>query len=151
MTTTRFKTAPGLAALIVCACTAREIPVVDITAVNYAFQAPASVPPGPTRFRFINAGTVPHEVQLFVFKSGISPDSGRALLRLQDRVPDSLADSAGAVLVAAPHTTAPEQVYVELEPGRLYALLCQFRDSEKTERHDRLGMFAVIQVAPAKR
>src|SRR4029077_3542439 len=89
--------------------------VIDITAVNYAFQVPRSVLPGPARLRLINAGTVPPEVQGFVFKPGISGDSGRALLNSMDRVPDSLADSSGAVLIAAPHTTAPEEVYVDLQ------------------------------------
>src|SRR4029077_14819850 len=106
--------------------------------------------PGPARLRLINAGTVPHEVQVFVFKPGISGDSGRALLNTMDRVPDSLADSSGAVLIAAPHTTAPEEVYVDLQPGRTYALLCQFRDTPKAQRHDRLGMFGVLQVAARK-
>jgi hypothetical protein len=128
------------------ACGSPTPRVIDITAVNYAFQAPSTVPPGPARFRLINAGTVPHEVQIFVFKPGTPPDSGRRLLATMDRVPDSLADSSGAVLIAAAHTTAPEEVYVELQPGRVYALLCQFRDSPEAQRHDRLGMFAVLQV-----
>ena len=98
--------------------------------------------------RLINAGTVPHEVQVFVFKPGISADSGRGLLNTMDRVPDSLADSSGAVLIAAPQTTAPEEVYVDLQPGRAYALLCQFRDAPKAQRHDRLGMFGVLNVSP---
>lgn len=126
-------------------CTQPPTRVVDITALNYAFQAPASLPPGPARVRLINAGTVPHEMQLFLFRPGISPDSGRRLLAAE-HLPDSLADSSGAVLIAAPHTTAPEQVYVDLQPGRLYALVCQFRNSATAPRHDRLGMFAVLQV-----
>jgi hypothetical protein len=133
------------------ACGTRPWSVIDITAVNYAFQAPSTASPGPTRLRLINAGTVPHEVQVFVFKPGITADSGRALLNTMDRVPDSLADSSGAVLIAAPHTTAPEEVYVDLQPGRAYALLCQFRDGPKAPRHDRLGMFRVLQVTPRKR
>ena len=126
------------------ACASRAPRAVDITAVNYAFQAPANLPPGPTVFRLINLGSVPHEVQLFVFKPGIAADSGRALLR-EGHVPDSLSDSAGAVLIAAPHTTAPEQVYIDLQPGRLYALVCEFRDSAKAPRHSQLGMFGVLQ------
>ena len=135
-----------LALVVVTACGSQPPTRIDITAVNYAFQAPSTVPPGPARLRLINAGTVAHEVQVFVFKPGISADSGRALLNTMDRVPDSLADSAGAVLIAAPHTTAPEEVYVDLQPGRAYALLCQFRDDPKAKRHDRLGMFGALQV-----
>jgi plastocyanin len=135
------------AALATAACSGRSqtTRVVDITGINYAFQAPATLAPGPARVRFVNAGTVPHEVQFFVFKAGLSPDSVRALLNLE-HFPDSLADSAGAVLIAAPHTTTPEQVYVDLLPGRVYGLVCQFRDSAKAQRHDRMGMFGVLQV-----
>ena len=115
------------------------------------FQAPTSAAPGPARLRLINAGTVPHEVQVFVFKPGISADSGRVLLNTMDRVPDSLADSSGAVLIAAPHTTSPEEVYVDLQADRAYALVCQFRDSPTAKRHDRLGMFGVLQVTSRKR
>ncbi len=132
--------------LLALACSARPPRAVDITAVNYAFQAPATLPPGPAVFRLVNAGSVPHEVQLFLLKAGIGADSGRALLR-QEHPPDSLADSSGAVLIAAPHTTAPELIYVDLQPGRVYALLCQFRDSAKAPRHSQLGMFGVLQVS----
>lgn len=146
MTTWPAPAIPALAFFLV-ACTGASVtPPVDITAVNYAYRAPVSVPPGPTRFRFVNAGTVPHEVQIFRFKPGISPDSARALLALE-HFPDSLADSGGAVLIAAPGTTAPEQVYADLEQGEVYALVCQFRDSAKAQRHDRLGMFATLRVA----
>jgi hypothetical protein len=136
----------GIAVVSIAACASRAPRSVDITAVNYAFQAPATLPPGPAVFRLINLGSVPHEVQLFIFKPGIAADSGRALLR-QGRVPDSLSDSSGAVLIAAPHTTAPEQVYIDLRPGRLYALVCEFRDSASAPRHSQLGMFGVLQVA----
>jgi hypothetical protein len=110
-------TSPALAiaslAFLLAACTGPSVPPpVDITAVNYAYRAPLSVPPGPTRFRLVNAGTVPHEVQLFRFRLGISPDSARSLLALE-HFPDSLADSAGAVLIAAPGTTAPEEIYAD--------------------------------------
>ena len=137
-------------ALAVIGCNSQPVPVIDITAINYAFQAPSTVAPGPVRLRFTNAGSVPHEVQVFVFKPGIGADSGRALLNTMDRVPDSLADSSGAVLIAAPHASAPEEVYVDLQPGRAYALVCQFRDSPTAKRHDRLGMFGVLQVTGRK-
>ena len=135
-----------LAMQAVIGCSSQTVPVIDITGTNYAFQAPTTVAPGPSRLRFTNAGTVPHEVQVFVLKPGIAADSGRTLLNTMERVPDSLSDSSGAVLIAAPHATAPEEVYVDLQPGRAYALVCQFRDNPTAKRHDRLGMFAVLQV-----
>src|SRR5258706_16096063 len=105
--------------LLAIACSARPPRSVDITAVNYAFQAPATLPPGPAVFRLVNAGSVPHEVQLFLLKAGIGADSGRALMR-QEHPPDSLADSSGADLIAAPHNTSPVLLYVDLQPALTY-------------------------------
>jgi len=87
------------AALATAACGGRSqtTRVVDITGINYAFQAPATLAPGPARVRFVNAGTVPHEVQFFVFKAGLSPDSVRALLNLE-HFPDSLVESLDTVI-----------------------------------------------------
>ena len=132
--------------LLLAACRASTPPPVDITAVNYAYRTPLLLPPGPTRFRLVNAGTVPHEVQIFRFRVGIAPDSARTLLALE-HFPDSLADSGGAVLIAAPGTTAPEEIYADLQQGQVYALVCQFRGSAAAPRHDRLGMFATLRVA----
>ena len=140
----------AIAALVVAACTRSAPTPVEIRAVNYAFGAPASLPPGPALFRLVNAGTVPHEVQLYAFKAGISADSGRRLLGAE-HFPDSLADSSGAVLISAAGATAPEQVYVDLLAGRTYALVCQFRDTPKAPRHNRLGMFAVLHVTSGPR
>lgn len=140
---------PLLLLTVGCA-TARPPRTVDITAVNYAFRAPASLSPGPAAFRLVNAGTVTHEVQIFRFRKGISADSGRALLALE-HFPDSLADASGSVLIAAAGETTPEQVLTDLSPGELYALVCQFRDSAGAPKHDRLGMFAVLRVtSPAR-
>ena len=131
------------------ACAPAPPRVVDIVATEYALTAPASLPAGRVIVRFINAGTVPHETQIFRFKRGISPDSGRALLRLSN-FPDSLADAAGAVLIAAPRDTTPEQVALDLKSGELYGLVCQFRDGPGKPKHDALGMLAVMQVEPAR-
>ena len=146
MKTLRARVLFPLVVYAVIGCGSQTVPVVDITGFNYAFRAPSTVPPGTVRLRFTNTGTVPHEVQVWVFKPGITADSGRALLNAMNRVPDSLSDSSGAVLIAAPHVTAPEEVYLDLQPDRAYALVCQFRDNPTAQRHDRLGMFSVFQV-----
>jgi hypothetical protein len=134
------------ALVVLAGCSTPSLHVIDIVAVDYAFQAPSAVPPGPTRFRLINSGRVLHEVQLFRFRPGVSADSGRTLLALE-HFPDSLADGSGAVLIAAVGDTTSQQVYAYLEQGQVYALVCQFRDSASAPRHDRLGMFAVLRVA----
>ena len=72
---TVMRTVAGLAplAIAIAACEPRApYAEVEIIAHNYAFTAPATLPPGPTAFRLINQGTVNHEVQLFRFAAGIS-------------------------------------------------------------------------------
>jgi hypothetical protein len=52
----------------------------EIHAKDYAFVAPATLSSGKTTFRFINDGSVLHEVQLFQFRRGTSPEAAATLL-----------------------------------------------------------------------
>lgn len=118
---------------------------VTITARDYAFAIPASVPAGLTAFHFVNRGTVPHEVQFFRFNRGLSPTDARRYLA-QAMVPDSVADRSGSVLIAAPGDSVREALLVQLQRGDRYALLCEFRDSAGKPRHSQLGMVGLIEV-----
>lgn len=144
----RFLVRTGLAVLPillpVAACTSQPR-VVDIHATNYAFSAPATLPPGPTSFRLVNDGTVLHEVQLFRFHSGISADSAATLLA-SGSMPEEAYDTSGAVLITAPGTTAHEQVVIPLGKGEVYALLCEFRDADSLPQHSTMGMWATLRV-----
>jgi len=142
----RGSIAPALPLVLVIAagCGPRQR-VVDIHAANYAFSAPATLPPGLTTFRLVNDGTVLHEVQLFRFHAGISADSAAALLAAGS-IPDSAYDESGAVLITAPGTTAHEQVVIPLAKGQVYALLCEFRDADSLPQHSSMGMWATLRV-----
>jgi hypothetical protein len=118
---------------------------VTIEATEYAFRAPATLPPGPTAFRFVNRGKVTHEVQLFRFAPGVSANAARAYLAAGN-APDSAADPSGSVLIAFPGVTAREEVLVNLVRGERYALICQFRDGPGKPRHSTLGMVGLIEV-----
>lgn len=147
---TRVRLPSPLVCLVVLASCAPARPrTVEIVAVNYAFQAPDSLPAGPAVFRLTNHGTVVHEVQLFRFRRGIAADSGLRLLAATG-APDSLFDASGAVLVSAVGATAIQGVTADLRPGELWALVCQFRDSAGTPQHDKLGMFKVLTVTGAR-
>jgi hypothetical protein len=74
---------------------------VTITARDYAFSVPASLPAGLTAFHFVNRGKVPHEVQFFRFNLGLSLKAAREYLA-DGFVPDSVADRSGSVLTHHP-------------------------------------------------
>ena len=118
---------------------------VRIEAVDYAYRVPAVVPPGPTVFTFVNHGRVPHEVQLFRFNRDISASEARKYLATGD-VPDSVADPSGGVLIAPPGMATREGLYVDLQAGERYALMCQFRDGAGKPSHASQGMFALLEV-----
>jgi hypothetical protein len=118
---------------------------VTIEATDYAFRAPATLAPGLTAFRFVNHGTVPHEVQLFRFARGVKKESAQAYLLAGD-VPDSAADPSGSVLIAYAGVTAREETLVSLERGERYALICGFRDAPGKPKHATLGMVALLEV-----
>lgn len=118
---------------------------VTIEAHDYAYVVPATAPPGPTVFHFVNRGHVVHEVQLFRFNPGVGDRQARGYLA-SGNVPDSVADMNGGVLIAAPGETTREALYVELHAGERYALMCQFRDSAGKPQHAMLGMVALLTV-----
>lgn len=116
-----------------------------IEATDYAYKLPATVPPGPSVFRFVNHGHMLHEVQFFRFNPNISAAAARKYLA-SGNVPDSVADANGGVLIAPPGGTTREALYVELQPGERYALMCQFRDKPGSPQHTQLGMVALLEV-----
>jgi hypothetical protein len=122
-----------------------EIHNVTITAVDYAFQAPATVPAGLTAFSLAEKGKFPHEVQLFQFKKGISADSARRLLGNEKFPIEQLMPSAG-ILVGFPNAPVQERVLVDLKPGDIYGLRCQFQNTDNSPHHDKIGMFSVLSV-----
>jgi hypothetical protein len=138
----RFPFFLGLLASLACTETPRTV---EIHGRDYAFVAPATLPSGNTTFRFINDGTVLHELQLFQFRKGTTPEAAARLLAAGP-LPDSAYEGSGAVLITAPGTAAREQVIIPLGRGEVYGLLCAFRNAESLPRHSAMGMWAVLRV-----
>jgi alpha-D-ribose 1-methylphosphonate 5-triphosphate synthase subunit PhnH len=118
---------------------------VEIHAKDYTFTAPATLPAGNAVFRFINDGSVLHEVQLFQFRKRTSPERAATLLAAGP-LADSAYAGSGAVLITAPGTAAREQVIIPLARGDVYGLLCEFRNGDSLPRHSAMGMWAVLRV-----
>jgi hypothetical protein len=132
----------GLLSSLACTEASRTV---EIHGKDYAFVAPATLPSGKTTFRFINDGSVLHEVQLFQFRKGTSAEDAATLLAAGP-LPDSAYNGSGAVLITAPGTTAREQVIILLGHGEVYGLLCEFRNADSLRRHSAMGMWAVLRV-----
>lgn len=118
---------------------------ITIEAHDYAYVVPETARPGPTVFHFANRGHVAHELQFFRFNPNVGDKQARAYLATGN-VPDSVADTNGGVLIAAPGETTREALYVELHSGERYALMCQFRDGAGKPQHAMLGMVALLTV-----
>jgi hypothetical protein len=138
----RFPFVLGLLANLSCTQASRTV---EIHGKDYAFAAPATLPSGNTTFRFINDGSVLHEVQLFQFRKGTSPEAAATLLAAGS-LPDSAYQGSGAVLITSPGTAAREQVIIPLGRGEVYGLLCEFRNADSLPRHSTMGMWAVLRV-----
>ncbi len=132
----------GLLASLACTEAPRTV---EIHGKDYAFVAPATLPSGKTTFRFINDGSVLHEVQLFQFRKGTTPEAAAKLLAAPS-LADSAYEGSGAVLITAPGTAAREQVIIPLGRGEVYGLLCGFRNADSLPRHSAMGMRAVFRV-----
>ena len=114
-----------------------------ITGVDFAFEAPASVPAGETEITFENEGTEPHQLILFLLSED-APDM-KELIELPETKAESflekqISDAADTIRPGESTTFT-----TKLEPGR-YGMGC-FIDSEtKKQPHSSLGMVDQVTV-----
>lgn len=120
--------------------------VIDIVANEYAFLAPDTVAAGPAVLRLTNHGKVRHEMIFMKLRPGVSVADLMAAQQRDDTFRPSL-EGGNAVLFAPEGATGDGQLAVTLEPGRDYALWCNFRDGKDTPQHSMLGMYKQIHVA----
>ncbi len=135
----------GLCLLAGCAPAAPGVRHERVIARDYAFGFPRILPAGPTAFRLINEGRVNHEVQLYRFTAGLSPDSALRLLAT-DRISEADIDTDGGVLIAGTADSTRQELLATLRPGEVYALECAFRNAPDQPKHRDLGMVAVFTV-----
>lgn len=141
-------------------------PVVDVTAVDYAFQAPAELASGWTTFRFANEGAEEHFMSLWKLPEGktledyiaeVAPAYGQSYAVL---VEGGTKEEAGAALGGAlpewygsvvpmggPGLLSPGragETTVRLEPGT-YVMECYVKTPEG-RFHSELGMIGQLTV-----
>ena len=122
---------------------AQQPRVVTIVGLDYAFQAPDTIPAGPVIFSLMNRGSVRHEMVLYI------PHEGRTLrdylnaATAQDR--QRLGRAAGLIL-AEPGQPALAGMVVNLVKGQSYLLLCNLRDAPDRPPHNQLGMGKALTI-----
>ena len=119
---------------------------INVAGLDYAFQVPDSLSPGPTSFRFANTGKVPHEMIITLLKPGVT--LGQLMAEMQaGRDPQALTDGMVGILITTPGTESIGALHVNLLPGRTYLWACTFQDSPDAKAHIELGMVASRTVA----
>lgn len=118
---------------------------VVVTGVDYAFQLPDTMSPGPVALGFHNGGKVPHEMGVVRLKRGATLAQVLAAERAGGDV-EAFFDGTVGILIASPNDTAGGRLLVELQPGRTYAFWCNFQDAPDQPRHLALGMVHSLRV-----
>jgi hypothetical protein len=118
--------------------------VVTITATDFAFEAPDTVPAGITTIRLVNRGPALHHAQLMRF------DEGKTLADFMNALKAGGPLPAWAVELGGPNPPAPGEetnATQNLEPGS-YAVVC-FVDIPDRVPHFVKGMVHAFTVVPS--
>jgi len=123
--------------------TAQSPRAVTVTGLDYAFQAPDTLPAGPVTLSLVNRGTVRHELLFFVLHEGRTLAELLQSTTIEQRM--SLGSPVGLIL-AQPGQPAGAQLVVDLVRGRSYVFLCVLRDAPDKPQHAALGMAKALVV-----
>ncbi len=121
--------------------------VVTITATDYAFGAPDTIPAGLTTFRLLNPGREPHQAVIAGAPDKTFPEIERALVAAEPSMLDWLTFPVGAGAVGSGDSSI---VTAEMPPGN-YLVLC-YIPSPDGKPHVVKGMYrrlVVVSAAPA--
>lgn len=119
--------------------------IVNISAADYTFTAPDSIPAGVTTFEFVNSGPELHHVQI------VRLEQGKTMADFQAAAQSHGPPPAWITFVGGPNGGIPDgkstvTVTVSLTPGQ-YVLLC-FIPSPDGKPHVAKGMVRPLTVTP---
>jgi len=130
------------------AASSAPIPADSVIAVDYAFSKyPREISPGLHTIAFRNAGKHRHEINLSLFKKGVTLDSLIAVDKHDGDVEPLFEKNGGiGVLHSAAGDPSIGLLVVNFLPGREYVIDCGFQDDDKAPPHYKLGMYGSIKV-----
>ena len=137
-------------ALVILACSSSKPPVhatanvVSITATDYAFGAPDTIPAGLTTLRLINPGREPHQAVIAGGQGKTFAELEAALVSAEPKMGEWLTIPVGAGAVSSGDSSI---VTGNLAPGN-YLILC-YIPSPDGKPHVTKGMFRRLVVTPA--
>ena len=115
-----------------------------IVGTNYAFDMRGAMAAGLHRFRFVNAGSVKHEMNVALLARGTTPEQIYAAARAGVDV-NRFVDEWLGLLIEPRGRSSASTLDVPLLAGRTYVLMCELSDDERSPKHLVLGMFGVIE------
>ena len=143
----RFHAGLGVAALLAGACArSTPTPAITITATDYAFAAPETIPAGVVTLRLVNRGRELHHAVLVRLEAGKTAADFQAAAQAimqQHAAPPEWISFAGGPNTVDPVDTA--EVTETLEPG-VYVLFCVIPGPDGIP-HVAKGMFRTLVVA----
>jgi len=116
---------------------------VEVIGLDYAFQAPDTLPAGPVTFSLLNRGTVRHELIFFLLNEGRTLGELLRATTIEQRL--ALGRLVG-LIIAEPGQPAGAQLVVDLARGRSYVYLCILRDAPDKPPHAAMGMAKALVV-----
>jgi hypothetical protein len=119
-------------------------PVVTITATDFAFGAPDTIPAGLTTFRLLNPGREPHQAVIAGAPDRTFAEIERALVAAEPKILDWLTFPVGAGAVGSGDSSI---VTADIPPGN-YLVLC-YIPSPDGKPHVVKGMYRRLVVVPA--
>lgn len=127
---------------------AASAPADSIIAVDYAFaRFPREISPGKHTLVFRNGGRQRHEINVGLFKKGVTLDSLLALDKVDGDVEPLFERNSGfGVLWSNAGESPLGGLTIDFLPGRHYLIDCSFQDDDKSPPHYKLGMYGVIRV-----
>jgi hypothetical protein len=120
----------------------------SVIAVDYAFSRyPREVSPGRHTIAFRNAGKHRHEINISLFKKGVTLDSLIAVDKHDGDVEPLFEKNGGLGVLHSP-AGDPSLGLLEVDflAGREYVIECGFQDDDKAPPHYKLGMYGSIRV-----
>ena len=115
---------------------------VTVIGLDYAFQAPDTLPAGPVTLSFINRGIVRHELILYRLNDGRGAGE---FLRSNQEERQKMGRPLG-IIFADSGQPAGAQLTADFARGRSYVFLCVIRDAPDKPPHMALGMVKAVMV-----